>query len=102
MHEALSIQQGKKELSEKRTDEEFNIIGTPDSEIHEFRSLRRAFPRTKQILYPSERPDAVPGQHLHFTEGFHITVRFDGNYKSLNRKEVKPHAWKGYATCTFP
>ena len=39
MHEALSIQHGKKELSEKRTDEEFNTIGTPDSEIQEFRSL---------------------------------------------------------------
>ena len=104
MHKALSIQQGKKELSEKRMDAEFNAIGTPTSEIQEFRSIRRAFPRTKQVLYPSERPDAVPGQHLHFTqipmyertsqdtgltEGFHVTIRFDGNFKSLNRREVK-------------
>jgi len=89
---------------EKRTDEEFHAIGTPDMEVQEFRSLRRAFPHTKQVLFPSERPDAVPGQHLHFTqvpmyertsndtgltEGFHITIRFDGNYKALNRREVK-------------
>ena len=104
MHESLSIQKGKKVLKEVRTDEEFKVIGTPPTEIHEFRMLRQAFPRTRQLLYPSERPDAVPGQHLHFTqvlmyekishdtgltEGFHITIRFDGEYKSLNRREVK-------------
>ena len=104
MHEALSIQRGKRELQENRTNEEFHTLGTPDNEIHEFRTVRRAFPRTQQILYPSERPDAVPGQHLHFTQipmyerishdtgltdGFHITIRFDGEYKLLSRKEVK-------------
>jgi hypothetical protein len=104
MEETLAILRGKKELKESRTDEEFAHIGTPTNEIHEFRSLRRAFLRTKQFLYPNERPDAVIGQHLHFTqipmyektsqdtgltEGFHITIRFDGEYKKLNRKEVK-------------
>ena len=104
MQEALLTQKGKKELHENRTDEEFKATGTPTTEIYEFRTLRRAFPRTKQILYPVERPDAVPGQHLHFTqipmyertsqdtgltEGFHITIRFDGDYKKLSRKEVK-------------
>ena len=104
MQEALAIQRGKQELKERRTDEEFTKLGTPASEVHEFRSIRRAFPRTKQIIFPNERPDAVPGQHLHFTqipkyekisqdtgltEGFHVTIRFDGEYKQLNRKEVK-------------
>ena len=104
MHELLDTQRGKKELKEKRTDEEFTTANTPVSEIHEFRTLRRAFPRVKQTLYPIERPDAVPGQHLHFTqipmyektsqdtgltEGFHVTIRFDGDYKKLNRREVK-------------
>ena len=104
MQEALSLQSGKHELKEKRTDGDFKAIGTPNTEIHEFRTLRRAFPRTKQLLYPSERPDAVPGQHLHFTqipmyekvsqdtglaEGFHVTIRFDGEYKKLSRQEVK-------------
>ena len=79
-------------------------MGTPVNEVREFRTLRRAFPRTTQCLYPHERPDAVPGQHLHFTQvpmyettspdtgltdGFHATIRFDGKYKQLNRKEVK-------------
>ena len=104
MQEALSIQRGKKELKERRTDEDFHATGTPTTEIQEFRTIRRAFPRTPQILYPSERPDAVPGQHLHFTqvpmyekisqdtgltEGFHVTIRFDGEYKQLSRQEVK-------------
>jgi hypothetical protein len=104
MHEALLIQRGKSILTESRTDEDFLTIGTPPSEIEEFRSLRHAFPRTRQTLYPSERPDVVPGQHLHLTqipryetishdtgltEGFHITIRFDGAYKQLSRREVK-------------
>ena len=104
MHEMLATQRGKKELREKRTDEEFATANTPTSEIQEFRSLRRAFPRVKHPLYPIERPDAVPGQHLHFTQipmyektsqdtgltkGFHVTIRFDGEYKMLNRREVK-------------
>ena len=104
MHEEFSIQCGKQKIMEKRTNEEFHVIGTPDMEVQEFRSLRHAFPHTKQVLYPSERPDAVSGQHLHFTQvpkyertsndtgltdGFHITIRFDGDYKALNRREVK-------------
>ena len=104
MQEAFLTQRGKKELKENRTDDIFLAIGTPASEVHEFRTIRHAFPRTTQMLYPSERPDAVPGQHLHFTqipkyetisqatgltEGFHVTIRFDGEYKALNRREVK-------------
>ena len=104
MQEAFLTQRGKKELKEHRTDADFLAIGTPDTEVEEFRSIRRAFPRTAQMLYPSERPDTVPGQHLHFTqipkyesisqatgltEGFHVTIRFDGEYKTLNRREVK-------------
>ena len=104
MQEALLTQLGKHALKESRTDEEFLSMGTPPTEIHEFRSLRHVFPRTKQVLYPSERPVAVPGQHLHLTQlpryekishdtgltkGFHVTIRFDGDFKSLSRKEVK-------------
>jgi hypothetical protein len=91
-------------LKESRTDEKFLAMGTPPTEVHEFRSLQYAFPMTRQLLYPSERPDAVPGQHLHLTqlsryekishntghtEGFHVTIWFDGAYKHLSRREVK-------------
>ena len=104
MQEAILLQKNKKELKEKRTDEEFAATGTPMNEIQTIRSVRRAFPRTTQSLYPTERPDAVPGQHLQFTQvpmyekmsqvtgltkGFHVTIRFDGDYKTLSRQEVK-------------
>lgn len=36
MHETLVIQRGKKELKEKRIDDEFATIGTPTDEILEF------------------------------------------------------------------
>lgn len=104
MHEALLLQRGKNVLKETRTDEELHAKCTPPTEIQEFWSLRYAFPRTRQILYPTERPNAVPGQHLHLTQlpryenishdtgltdGFHITISFDGAYKLLSRREVK-------------
>ena len=102
--EAFFIQKDRKELMENRTDEEFRTLGTSANEIHEFRTIRRTFPKTQQLLYPTERPDTVPSQHLHFTQipmyekvslntgltdGFHVTVRFDGAYKMLGRREVK-------------
>ena len=104
MLEALLIQKNKRELTESRTNEEFKTLGTPANEIHEFRTIRQTFPRTQQTLYPTERPDAIPGQHLYFTqipiygkvsldtgltEGFHVTVRFDGAYNQLSKREVK-------------
>ena len=39
MQEALLTQLGKHTLQESRSDEEFRAIGTPPTEIHEFRSL---------------------------------------------------------------
>lgn len=55
-------------IHETRTNEEFSKIGTPSREVLEFRTLRRTFPRVPQVCYPHERPDAVPGNHLHFTQ----------------------------------
>ena len=107
MHEMLASQRGKKELKEKRTEEEFITANTPVSERHKFRSLRRAFPRVKQTLYPIERPDAVPGQYLHFTqipmyektsqaigltEGFHVTIYLMVNTRNLAEGRSRPHA----------
>ena len=89
IHEAIATQRGKEIIHEHRTPEEFTRLGTPTKEVIEFKTLRRAFPRVPQIFYPHERPDAVPGNHLHFTqiprlekidpatglsEGFHVTI----------------------------
>lgn len=37
MHEALSVQSGQRELKESRTNEDFTALGTPATEIQEFR-----------------------------------------------------------------
>ena len=104
IHEAMALHRGIEIIRETRTNEEFAKIGTPSREIIDFRTLRRAFPHVPRTYYPSERPDAVPGHHLHFTqvprlekidpttglsEGFHITIRFDHGFKSISRHEAK-------------
>ena len=104
IHEAIATQQGTDIIQEHRTFDEFTIMGTPPSEVIEFQTLRRAFPRVPQVCYPNERSDAVPGHHLNFTqiprqervdhttglsEGFHVTFRFDYGFKSMNRQEAR-------------
>ena len=104
IHEAVAVQKGGDIIREHRTTEDFARLGTPPTEIIHFNTLRRAFPRVPQIFYPSERPDAVPGNHLHFTqlprqekvnpstglsEGFHVTIRFDYGFKSISRQEAR-------------
>ena len=89
IHEEIAIQKGMGIIHETRTNEEFARLGTPLSEVIEFKTLRRAFPRVPQACFPHERPDAVLGNHLHFTqlsrqekvdpttglsEGFHVTI----------------------------
>ena len=104
IHEAVASQKGVDIVQEHRTNKDFGRIGTPPREITDFKTLRRAFPRVPQLFYPNERPDAVPGNHLHFTqiprqekvdpltglsEGFHITIRFDYGFKSISRQKVR-------------
>lgn len=52
VHEAFLIKHGKRELKDIRSDEEFHVLGTPTTEVQEFRTIRRAFPRTPQVLHP--------------------------------------------------
>ena len=104
IHEAIAIQKGTEIIHKHRTHEEFVTIGTPPKEVIDFKTLRRAFPRVPQLCYPNERPDAVLGNHLHFTqiprlervdpttglsEGFHVTIRFDFSFKSMSRQDVR-------------
>jgi hypothetical protein len=104
IHEAIAIQRGKAIITEHRSTKEFTRLGTPTKEIIEFKTLRRAFPHIPQVYYPHERPDAVSGNHLHFTqiprlekidsntglsEGFHVTVRYDSGFKSISRQEAR-------------
>ena len=101
IHEAVVSQKGGDIIREHRTNEDFARVGTPTREIIHFNTLRRAFPRVSQLLYPSERPDAIPSNHLQFTqlprhekvnpstglsEGFHVTICFDYGFKSISRQ----------------
>ena len=91
-------------IREHRTNEKFAQLGTPTREILEFKTLRRAFPRVSQALFPNERPDAVRGNHLHFTQipkqehtdpttslsdGFHITIRYDYGFRAVTRQDAR-------------
>jgi hypothetical protein len=104
IHEAVALLKGIDIIRENLINEEFARIGTPPSEVINFTTLRRAFPRVSQLLYPSEPPDAVPGNHLHFTQlpklenvdpstglskGFHVTICFYYDFKSISRQEAK-------------
>ena len=104
IHEAIATQRGKGIILEHRANEEFVKLGTPPNEIIDFKTIRRAFPRVPQICYPNERPDVVPGHHLHFTQiprqervdpstglskGFHITICFDHGFKFMSRQEAR-------------
>jgi hypothetical protein len=104
IHEAVATQRGTEIIREHRTTDNFARIGTPPNEVIEFMTLRRAFPRVPQLLYPNERPDAVPGNHLHFiqlprlekvdpttglSEGFQVTILFDHGFKSISRRDAR-------------
>jgi hypothetical protein len=104
IHEAVATQRGNDIIREHRTNADFARIGTSPSEVIDFMTLRRAFPRVPQLLYPNERPDAVLGNHLHFTqlprqkkvdpttglsEGFQVTIRFDHGFKGINRQDAR-------------
>ena len=78
---------------------------TSPKNLNSFGTLKRAFPRMKQAVYPNERrPNVVHGQHLHFTripmheemfqemrliKGFHVTIWFEEGFKDFSRNEVK-------------
>ena len=72
--------------------------------LNSFGTLKRAFPRMKQAVYPNERSNVVHGQHLHFTQipmheemfqemglikGFYVTIRFEEGFKDFCRNKVK-------------
>lgn len=104
IHEAIASHNSKVIIHEQRTNEEFTRLGTPIREVIEFKTLRRAYPRVPQQFFSNKRPDAVPGNHLNFTqlprheridpttelsEGFHITICFDFGFKGMNRQDVQ-------------
>ena len=59
MHETLYIQYDKKNLKDSARIKNYTI-GTSTFEIQKFRSFRRAFIRTKQVLHPPDERMRFP------------------------------------------
>lgn len=89
----------------------------PDTEVLEFHSCRHAFPHVPQVLYPSIRPDGLPGQYLHLTQipkdteivestglsqSYHIIIRFDSDYHRMTKQEVQDAATARFAQMKIP
>ncbi|KAG0574549.1 hypothetical protein KC19_VG270700 [Ceratodon purpureus] len=89
----------------------------PDTEVLEFHSCRHAFHNVQKKLYPSARPDGVPGQYLHLTQipidteisleipidteisldtglsqSYEIIIRFDTDYHHMTKQQVQESA----------
>ncbi|KAG0595518.1 hypothetical protein M758_UG173200 [Ceratodon purpureus] len=89
----------------------------PDSEVLEFHSCRHAFPHVPQALFPSVRPDGLPGQDLHLTQiplgtdivpstglfqSYQIIIRFESNYHRMTKQQVQEAATKRFARMKIP
>jgi hypothetical protein len=80
-------------------------------------SYRHSFPRVTQALYPSVRPDALPGQHYHLTQLLshvnidpitglsptcQIVIRFDTNYCDFSKLDVQEAAASRFEVMRIP
>jgi hypothetical protein len=91
--------------------------GMPESEIQECLSYRHSFPRVAQTLYPSSRPDTLPGQYYHLTQlpshvdmdpttglsrTYQLVIRFDNNYRDFSKTDVQEAATSRFETMRIP
>ena len=116
VHEHLNLKLGLPEYREIATDALTSGV-MPDSEVIEFHSCRHAFPHVPQKLFPSCRPDGLPGQYLHLTQiplgtelepstglsrTYQIIIRFDSEYHRLSKQEVQEAATARFAHMKIP
>ena len=102
--EKLAIEQGLDELISDESIADRTTRGMPRKEAEELESVSISYPRVPQILYPSERSDGRPGQHLNLTQlpseieidpissmslDFHIAIHFQLPNKPLFHNYVK-------------
>ncbi|KAG0573071.1 hypothetical protein KC19_VG146200 [Ceratodon purpureus] len=89
--EQLAVERGEEELFSDETIEDRELRGISRDEAEEMAQVSDAFPRVPQLLYPSQRPDGVLGQHYnitqvpfdiptdpisHFSLDFHVAIHF--------------------------
>ena len=66
--ERLAIEQWQDELFLDETIADRVTRGISRKEAEELESVNISYPRVPQLLYPSERSDGLPGQHLNLTQ----------------------------------
>ena len=79
----------------------------PEAEQYEYHTCRHSFPHVPQLLYPSHRPDGIPGQYLHLTQipsgclvdavtdlspTYQVVIHFDHSYQGMKRLEIQEAA----------
>lgn len=116
VHEQLNVQRGLP-VALDTDDAKWQSYGMPDSELSELHSFRQAFPHVLQRLYPSIRPDGLPGQYLHLTQipyGIEIdpstglaytqqiVIRFDTGYHEMKKSDVQTAALARFEAMGIP
>ena len=66
--EKLAEENGQEPLFHEETIEDRVTRGVSRIEATELEQVSISFPRIPQLLYPSQRPDGVPGQHYNLTQ----------------------------------
>lgn len=115
MHKLQNLQQNLPILT--HTTDLLAQRGMPTSEITECLGYRHSFPRVPQTLYPSTRPDTLPGQYYHLTQipshinvdpttglspTYQIVIRFDINYRDLSKHDVQEAATSRFEMMRIP
>lgn len=116
VHEYLNTQLGLPECRESAQEALATSLMT-DSEVLDFHSCRHAFPHVPQTIYPSVRPDGLPGQYLHLTQipqgtdivqttglsqSYQIIIRFDSDYHRMTKPQVQEAAIARFAQMQIP
>lgn len=94
MYEVNAVERGRPLLKEKCTNYEFECLGMPPNEVTELCTLRHAFPRVAQKLYPNEHLDAnsatregQPGDGL--VRGLSNHHPIEMGFKTMSKSDVK-------------
>ena len=66
--EKIAVEQGLEELFTDESIADMVTMGIPRKEAEELEKVRISYPRVPQSLYPKERSDGLPGQHLNLTQ----------------------------------
>ena len=89
----------------------------PAVEQYEYHTYRHSFPHVPQLLYPSQRPDGIPGQYLHLTQIpsgylvdvvtglspiYQVVIFFDHGYQGMKKLEVQEVALSRLETTGIP